>query len=125
MSRSIFPHPIRSLALGAFAVWAGACGDATGSDRAAGVTVEGDWPVITGNLMGQRYSPLMDIDRQNVGDIERAWTYRLRPNGGGGILAGAAKAVLSRAAEGGANYLLFRRLGSAAVRYLRPVWPPL
>lgn len=44
---------------------------------------------------------------------------------GTGILAGAAKAVLSRAAEGGANYLLFRRLGSAAVRYLRPVWPPL
>ena len=44
---------------------------------------------------------------------------------GTGILANAAKAVLSRAAEGGANYLLFRRLGAAAVRYLRPIWPPL
>ncbi len=44
---------------------------------------------------------------------------------GGGVLAGAAKAVGARAAEGGANYFLFHRLGAAMVRYLRPVWPPL
>jgi len=43
---------------------------------------------------------------------------------GGGVVAGAAKAVASRAAEGGANYFLFRRLGAAMVRYLRPIWPP-
>ena len=43
---------------------------------------------------------------------------------GGGVVAGAAKAVAARAAEGGANYFLFRRLGAAMVRYLRPIWPP-
>ena len=43
---------------------------------------------------------------------------------GGGLVAGAAKAFAARAAEGGANYFLFRRLGAAMVRYLRPIWPP-
>ncbi|MDX1494871.1 MAG: PQQ-binding-like beta-propeller repeat protein, partial [Longimicrobiales bacterium] len=76
MSRSIFLSA-RWLAVGAFALFAGACGDATGSsgDRAAGVAVEGDWAVITGNLAGQRYSELDQINPDNFNDLEVAWTY--------------------------------------------------
>ena len=77
MSRSI-SLPTRLLALGAFALYAGACGDATGSangDRADGVTINGDWAVITGNLAGQRYSDLDQINPSNFSNLEVAWAY--------------------------------------------------
>jgi quinoprotein glucose dehydrogenase len=35
-----------------------------------------DWPFTEGAAGGGRYSPLRDIDRTNVGDLEIAWTYR-------------------------------------------------
>ena len=59
------------------ALLVGACGgDAMGGgDRAAGVSSEGDWPVITGNLMGQRYSELTQITPANFADLEVAWEY--------------------------------------------------
>ena len=48
----------------------GACGgDSSSGDRADGVTVDGDWAVITGNLMGQRYSDLTQINPSNVADL--------------------------------------------------------
>jgi quinoprotein glucose dehydrogenase len=40
---------------------------------AAGVV---DWPVTEGAPGGGRYSPLADVDRTNVGDLQVAWTYR-------------------------------------------------
>lgn len=43
---------------------------------------------------------------------------------GGGALAGVARTVAARAAEGSVNALLFHRLGAAMVRHLRPIWPP-
>ena len=65
----------RWLALGT-AVLFGACGgDPSGGDRADGVTVDSDWPVITGNLMGQRYSGLTQINPGNFADLEVAWEY--------------------------------------------------
>ena len=65
----------RWLALGT-AVLFGACGgDTSGGDRADGVTVDSDWPVITGNLMGQRYSGLTQINPGNFADLEVAWEY--------------------------------------------------
>ena len=68
--------PARLLALGAAALVASACGDGSmGGDRAAGVSVEGDWPVITGNLAGQRYSDLTQINPSNFADLEVAWEY--------------------------------------------------
>lgn len=67
--------PTRWLALGTFVALAGACGGDATSDRAAGVEVEGDWSVITGNLGGQRYSELTQINPSNFADLEVAWEY--------------------------------------------------
>ncbi len=36
----------------------------------------GDWPVTGGDPGGMRYSPLTQIGRGNVGELEVAWTYR-------------------------------------------------
>jgi glucose dehydrogenase len=41
---------------------------------AAGEAV--DWPVTGGDPGGMRYSPLRQIDRSNVGDLDVVWTYR-------------------------------------------------
>ena len=40
-----------------------------------GVVTEGDWPVITGNLLGQRYSTLDQINADNFTDLEAAWVW--------------------------------------------------
>jgi len=64
----------RGLALVAAALVGGACNDGPG-DRAQGVTTEGDWAVITGNLAGQRYSDLTQINPSNFADLEVAWEY--------------------------------------------------
>ena len=40
--------------------------------REAGV----DWPAYGGTYSARRYSPLTQINRDNVGDLERAWTFR-------------------------------------------------
>jgi len=79
MPRSMFCLT-RWAALGALAVVLGACAessDRTGaaSDRARGVTVEGDWPVITGDLKGQRYSELTQVNPDNFEELEVAWEY--------------------------------------------------
>ena len=34
-----------------------------------------DWPAYGGDLGGLKYSPLTQITRDNVGDLEIAWTY--------------------------------------------------
>ena len=39
-----------------------------------------DWPVYGGSPEGTRYSPLKQINRSNVGQLEVAWTYE--PPGG-------------------------------------------
>src|SRR5262245_5903667 len=36
----------------------------------------GDWPAYGGTYNAQRYSPLDQINRENVGRLERAWTFR-------------------------------------------------
>ena len=40
-----------------------------------GVVTEGDWPYIYGNTMGQRYSPLDQINAENFGQLEVAWVW--------------------------------------------------
>ena len=34
-----------------------------------------DWPFIGGDIGGQRYSPLGEITKDNVGKLKVAWTY--------------------------------------------------
>ena len=36
---------------------------------------EGDWPVYHGNEFSQRYSPLEQINAQNVGSLQIAWHF--------------------------------------------------
>src|SRR5688572_28343845 len=55
---------------------------------------DGDWPLYARDHSGQRFSPMTDINRGNIGQLEQAWSYRLRPEGGGGILAGTVPVVV-------------------------------
>jgi len=40
-----------------------------------GVVTDGDWPVITGNLGGQRYSRLDQVSAENFEGLEVAWSF--------------------------------------------------
>lgn len=67
----------------------------------------GDWPLYARDHSGQRFAPLADINRNTIGQMERAWEFRLRPEGGGLILAGTVPVVIA-----GVMYL---PLGNAVV----------
>ncbi len=45
-------------------------------DDPALLPVGADWPAYGGTDSAQRYSPLTQINRDNVGKLERAWTFR-------------------------------------------------
>jgi quinoprotein glucose dehydrogenase len=47
----------------------------------------GDWPTYNRDLAGTRYSPLTQINTQNVGTLTQAWSYRLRPEPGRSVPA--------------------------------------
>ena len=53
-----------------------------------------DWPRYARDLGGQRYSPLDEINRGNVENLDQAWSYRLRPEGGAGLLGGTVPVVI-------------------------------
>src|SRR5690606_19399643 len=53
-----------------------------------------DWPRYARDLGGQRYSPLDQIDRSNVQDLDLAWSFRLRPECGAGRLGGTVPIVI-------------------------------
>src|SRR5919112_6073987 len=53
-----------------------------------------DWPRYARDLGGQRYSPLDQINARNVENLDRAWSYRLRPEGGAGLLGGTVPIVI-------------------------------
>jgi quinoprotein glucose dehydrogenase len=54
----------------------------------------GDWPHFTRDLAGTRYSPLTEINTRNVAQLATAWTFRLRPEGGGAIVGGTTPIVV-------------------------------
>lgn len=54
----------------------------------------GDWPRFTRDLAGTRYSPLKQINTRNVAKLAPAWSFRLRPEGGGGIVGGTTPIVV-------------------------------
>jgi quinoprotein glucose dehydrogenase len=68
---------------------------------------DGDWPRYARDLGGQRYSPLDEINRSNVENLDQAWSFRLRPEGGAGLLGGTVPIVID-----GTMYL---PLGNAVV----------
>jgi len=45
------------------------------------VNTAGDWPSYGNNVGGSRYSPLDQINRDNVDELEVAWTYRTNAGG--------------------------------------------
>jgi quinoprotein glucose dehydrogenase len=54
----------------------------------------GDWPRYARDLGGTRYSPLDEINATNVENLDQAWTFRMRPEGGAGLLGGTVPLVL-------------------------------
>ncbi|MBU3973838.1 MAG: membrane-bound PQQ-dependent dehydrogenase, glucose/quinate/shikimate family [Alphaproteobacteria bacterium] len=62
-NRPMDPNPVQTAALAAMA---------DPSPRAAGT----DWPAYGGTESARRWSPLTQINRENVGRLERVWTYR-------------------------------------------------
>lgn len=48
-----------------------------------------DWPRYARDLGGSRFSPLKQINAGNVGKLEQAWAFRVRPEGGGAIVGSA------------------------------------
>ncbi|MBL7251672.1 membrane-bound PQQ-dependent dehydrogenase, glucose/quinate/shikimate family [Alloalcanivorax marinus] len=53
-----------------------ALGTHVGQDQTADRPEPGDWPAYGGDHAAQRYSTLEQINRDNVGELKRAWTYR-------------------------------------------------
>ena len=48
----------------------------------------GDWPKYARDLTGDRYAPLTQINTANVLDLQQAWSFRLRTDGGAAGEAG-------------------------------------
>ena len=74
---------------------------------APGTTVDGDWPMYSRSLSGQRFSPLSEITAENVGRLAAAWSVQLTQpagrRGGGPPAAGAAADALAGRAAGAAG----------------------
>jgi quinoprotein glucose dehydrogenase len=60
----------------------------------SGATPPGDWTSYARDLSGDRYSPLTQIDTGNVEQLEPAWSFRLRPEGGAAVLGGTVPIVI-------------------------------
>lgn len=54
----------------------------------------GDWPRYTRDLAGTRYSPLTQINTGNVAKLAPAWSFKVRPEGGGSIVSSATPIVV-------------------------------
>jgi len=53
-----------------------------------------DWPRYARDLGGTRFSPLDQINRDNVGRLAPAWSFRVRPQGGGAMAYSATPIVI-------------------------------
>ena len=54
----------------------------------------GDWVRYARDAGGTRYAPLDQINTDNVGQLEEAWSFRLRPQGGAALLGGTVPIVI-------------------------------
>ncbi|MEZ5892095.1 MAG: PQQ-binding-like beta-propeller repeat protein [Parvularculaceae bacterium] len=66
-----------------------------------------DWPRYARDLAGTRYSPLKEINTGNVSQLAPAWSFRVKPNGGGGIVSSATPIVIDN--------VLYLPIGDAVV----------
>ncbi len=55
----------------------------------------GDWPRYTRDPAGARFSPLAQINTGNVSALALAWSFRLRPEGGGAIVSGTTPIAIA------------------------------
>jgi glucose dehydrogenase len=46
-----------------------------------GKMAPGDWPMFNRDLAGTRFSPLAQVDINNVNKLQQAWSHRLQPSG--------------------------------------------
>ena len=67
----------------------------------------GDWPRYARDLGSTRYSPLTQINRNNVAKLTKAWSFRVRPEGGGSIVTSATPIVIDN--------ILYLPIGNAVV----------
>ena len=67
----------------------------------------GDWPRYTRDLAGDRFSPLTQINTGNISRLAPAWSFRLRPEGGGSIVTGTTPIVV--------DGVLYLPIGNAVV----------
>jgi quinoprotein glucose dehydrogenase len=68
---------------------------------------DGDWPRYTRDLAGTRFSPLKQITTANVATLATAWSFRVRPEGGGAIVGSATPIVV--------DGILYLPIGNAVV----------
>ena len=67
-----------------------------GCSRSGNGTISpGDWPRYTRDLAGTRYSPLRQINTGNVSTLVPAWSFKVRPDGGGSIVSSATPIVVA------------------------------
>jgi len=68
---------------------------------------EGEWPRYARDLAGTKYSPLKQINTGNVSRLQQAWSFRVRPQGGGSIVSSATPIMV--------DGLLYLPIGNAVV----------
>ncbi|MGI4880403.1 MAG: PQQ-binding-like beta-propeller repeat protein, partial [Janthinobacterium lividum] len=67
---------------------------AVGAQSGGAATAPGDWPRYTRDLGGTRFSPLTQINAGNVARLAAAWSFKVRPEGGGSIVSSATPIVV-------------------------------
>ncbi|RKF18348.1 pyrroloquinoline quinone-dependent dehydrogenase [Altericroceibacterium spongiae] len=65
-----------------------------GISASAGEPAPADWPRYTRDIGGTRFSPLADINRDNIDKLDIAWSFRVRPEGGGSLVTSATPIVI-------------------------------
>jgi len=68
---------------------------------------ENNWPRYTRDLGGTRYSPLTAVNTANVSSLAQAWSFKVRPEGGGALVSSATPIVV--------DGMLYLPIGNAIV----------
>jgi len=95
----------------------------------------GDWPRYTRDLAGTHFSPLTQINTGNVSKLAEAWSFKVRPEGGGVLVSSATPIAVDGvlylpvgnavvAMDGATGQELWRHpVTDGAVRRLVTYWP--